>query len=204
MKNNEETSVQGLYVFYQKQTHVYVILFKCTFSYMHALNIFRTAVRRGNFVLMYASLNKLSTLFYGMNMTTYMELNYRMDKLIQSAPPSVLEFITNTICLSQSGHPSKAEGCDFILETVNKKIKAWLPPGLPTEERWTRVCRNLSSMEQMKKCVQNKLTSDTISDEPSPYFRYVHFPVKLRNFSKIYQQKVKSFFVFYEHWYVFC
>ena len=93
---------------------------------------------------MLACLNKLSQLFYGLNMTIYMDINYRMDKLVQSAPPEVIDLISKNLCLSQSGHESKAEGCDFILENVNRKIKAWLPPGVPTEERWQRVCRNLA------------------------------------------------------------
>ena len=127
-------------------------------------------MRRGNFAIMTACMYMLSPLFYGLNMAIYMDINHRLDKMIQTVPPDVLKFISNSICLSQSGHPSKAEGCDFILECVNKKIKAWVPPGVPTQERWTRICRNLPSMEEMKKGVENKVTAER-NDEPSFYFR---------------------------------
>ena len=123
ISKNENPTLNGLYTWYQEQSHVYIILLKFTFSYMHALNLFLTSVRRGNFKVMLACQNKFSQLFYGLNMTIYMDINYRMDKLVQSAPPEVINFISKSLCLSQSGHESKAEGCDFILENVNKKIK---------------------------------------------------------------------------------
>lgn len=150
--NKTAPSVEGLYLCCNNQTKNYMFLFKCTFTYMFALDLFRSSVRRANFDIMSVCLHKFSQLFYGLNMTTYMEITIRVDHLLQSAPPEVLQFIKDNICLSQSGHPSKGEGGDFILESVNKKIKSWMPPGVPTEQRWLRVCRNLNSMEKIKVC----------------------------------------------------
>ena len=66
IKNNQETSVQGVYVFTKKQTRAYVVLLKCKFSYIHALNMFRTAVRRGHSVLWsHAHIELYIAVFYG-------------------------------------------------------------------------------------------------------------------------------------------
>jgi hypothetical protein len=66
-----------------------------------------------------------------------------------STATSFFYFISKTFSLSQSGNDSKAEGGDFILESANKKIKSWMPPVVPTEERWLRVCQNITSMEKV-------------------------------------------------------
>jgi hypothetical protein len=52
--------------------------------------------------------------------------------------------------LIESGHPSKGEGCYFILESRNKMSKKWLPPGAPKEKHWNQACRNLDKLEKVK------------------------------------------------------
>lgn len=39
-----------------------------------------------------------------------------------------------------SSHPSKWEGCNFILEAKIEMIKRWLPPGAPKEMHWKQMC----------------------------------------------------------------
>ncbi|XP_060586640.1 uncharacterized protein LOC132742291 [Ruditapes philippinarum] len=131
-------------------------------------------MRRGNFKIMKMALDKLTNLFHGLNMTIYMDQWFKFENILLKAPPEIKSFIEENICLSQSGHPSKAEGGDFILESTNKRIKSYMPYGVPTDERWTRVCLNIDNIEKMKKAVTRSTCIDTDNDEaPNRYFRYL-------------------------------
>ncbi|XP_046560156.1 uncharacterized protein LOC124269189 [Haliotis rubra] len=55
--------------------------------------------------------------------------------------------------ISASGHVSRGEGADFILEASNRRVKMWMPPGVPTEHSWRRSCRNLDKLEKMLETV---------------------------------------------------
>ena len=79
-----------------------------------------------------------------------MEIDLRHKINLSQCPSDVKDFIEQCYGMSQSGHRSKCEGGDFILESKNKRMKLWLPPGVPTLQRWLRVCRNLQSVEKMK------------------------------------------------------
>lgn len=94
-------------------------------------------------------MQKLSVLFYGLNMTQYQEIDVRRQLIYNESPDDVKTLIKHLSCMSQSGHPSKGEGCDFILENQNKRVKMWMPPGVANEKRWLRVYRNLPSMEKV-------------------------------------------------------
>lgn len=48
-----------------------------------------------------------------------------------------------------AGHTNQAESGDFILEAQNRRIKRWMPPGVPNEERWRRVCRNIDRLDKV-------------------------------------------------------
>ena len=98
-----------------QQSPNYILLYKVIFNFVFAINLFRLSVRRGNFSLICVALHKLSTLYFGLNMTGYMEITFKYENILKKAPPEIKKFISrNTVC-SQSGHPSKAEGGDFIL-----------------------------------------------------------------------------------------
>ena len=172
-KNENTTpSVAGLYKYFAKHSPNYIFMYKCIFTFLFALNLFRSSVRRGNFILLSVALHKLSTLFYGLNMTSYMEIVIRYENTLKKAPPppEIKQFVSQNIKCSQSGHQSKAEGGDFVLESVNKKIKSWMPSGVPTEDRWLRVCRNLPCMDKVKKNLEQKLGQGE-EQSGNPYFR---------------------------------
>lgn len=82
-------------------------------------------------------------------MTHYQELHVRDCILRSSMPKEINSFVEATESISVSGHPSKGEGGDFILESKNRRTKMWLPTGLPTEENWMRVCRNQDRLEKV-------------------------------------------------------
>lgn len=107
---NPVPSLAGLYAYYMKQSPNYIFMYKCVFTVLFALNIFRSSVRQGNFTLMSVALHKRSILFYGLNMTSYMEIILRFDNMLKKAPPEILKYVSRNIMCSQSGHPSKAEG----------------------------------------------------------------------------------------------
>ena len=66
------------------------------------------------------------------------------------------------MALSQSGHPSKFEGEDFILKSKNKTMRMWLSSGAPTLEQWLRFCHNLDSMDRIMENVCDELNNCSI------------------------------------------
>ena len=53
----------------------------------------------------------------------------------------------NHVSYSISGNNSKGEGDEFVLENLNRKVKFY---GLPSEERLTRICRNLYRFDEVQ------------------------------------------------------
>ena len=65
--------------------------------------------------------------------------------------PSEMRDIKNAyISRSRTGNKDKSQGGDALLEEVNKDSKSWMKmAGIPTEEHWLRVFRNLDSLNQV-------------------------------------------------------
>ncbi|KAJ8307906.1 hypothetical protein KUTeg_014553 [Tegillarca granosa] len=51
---------------------------------------------------------------------------------------------------SVSGNISKGEGGDFVVENRNRKVKKCLPSGLPTENKWLSVYRNIDRLDKVR------------------------------------------------------
>ncbi|XP_045198503.2 uncharacterized protein LOC123552823 [Mercenaria mercenaria] len=183
-EKHEHPTIEQLYEYVGKQSKNYIFHFKCTFTYLFAWKMLKKGMRRANYNYIKMSMDKLSTLFYGLNMTTYMDLWFRFDNTVLQAPPEVQDFIKKNICMSQSGHPSKAEGGDFILERTNKKIKSYMPHGVPTDERWTRVCRSIDNIEEIKRAFISK-DQHTDGDDrtTNKYFRKFSAPDAVEDYS---------------------
>ena len=49
-------------------------------------------------------------------------------------PPELNEYIHTTEVISVTGHLHKGEGGDFVLENTNKRLKTWLPTGVPVDK----------------------------------------------------------------------
>ena len=96
-----------------------------------------------------AGLIKFMKLFYGLNMTYYQEVLYYYLKATTLAPKQLEDFLNKCLSFTSSGNNSKGEGGDFILESINKKIKRWLPPGIPTHQHWLQICRNLDKLNEV-------------------------------------------------------
>lgn len=129
------------------QNQNYNCLTDIVFNYLLSLHYFRAGVRRNNSNIIATSFNAFSPLFFGLNMINYQELHFRDSLMKLQCPASVKTFLESNESFSVSGHASKGEGGDFVLEAKNRRCKMWLPPGSPTEEQWLRVCRNLDRLE---------------------------------------------------------
>ncbi|XP_062577387.1 uncharacterized protein LOC134239241 [Saccostrea cucullata] len=117
--------------------------------------MFRYGVRRNNADVIMAARLKFAPLYFGVNKYNYQQIEI-LDSLMRvCAPSEVCTFINNNESVTQSGHPSKGEKCDFILESRNKMSKKWLPPGAPKEKHWNQACRNLDKLEKVKKHLYN-------------------------------------------------
>uniref|UniRef100_A0A8W8JB52 Uncharacterized protein n=1 Tax=Magallana gigas TaxID=29159 RepID=A0A8W8JB52_MAGGI len=119
------------------------------FTYALALYVFRAGIRRNNAEAIFAARLKFSPLFFGMNKTNYQKIEILDLLMRESAPKEIQDFLSKHETFSQSGHPSKGEGCDFILESKNKLIKRWLPPGGPQDKHWRQTCCNLDKLEKV-------------------------------------------------------
>ncbi|XP_062568018.1 uncharacterized protein LOC134230270 [Saccostrea cucullata] len=127
----------------------YKFLQEVIFTYTLSVYLFRAGVRRNNCEVIMAARLKFAPLYFGTNKYNYQQIEV-LDSLMRvCAPAEVSKFINDNESLTQSGHPSKGEGCDFILESRNKMTKKWLPPGAPKEKHWNQACRNLDKLEKV-------------------------------------------------------
>lgn len=153
---HEKPTVKGLYN-YISQSNDKNFRFICdvVFNILLAVHIYRCGVRRNNDQFIMASKSKFFKLFFGFNMTSYQEIAFRDLKCRALAPDDVRQFLNCTESFSVSGHSSKGEGGDFILEAFNRKTKRLLPPGIPTQQHWLAVCRNID--------ILHKVSSDNVN-----------------------------------------
>ena len=127
----------------------YLFMQEAIFTYVYSVFLFRAAVRRNNNEVLIAARTKFSSLFYGFNMTSYQEIDYRDLKMRLLAPPEIQNYISDNESFSQSGHESKGEGGDFVLENMNKRIKSLIPKGVPTEDVWLQACRSFETLDKV-------------------------------------------------------
>ena len=149
--------------------------YSCTVNillpYSFSLHLFRAGVRKNNSAAIRCALDQFAPLFFGMHMPFYMETYIRDSFVRLQCPPELFEFIQNNESYSISGDETKGEGGDFILEAFNRRTKMFMGPGLPTERRWSTVCRNIDDLKQVIrvlfyfKQIFNKYLINTIQEE---------------------------------------
>ena len=148
MAANKGPSLQDFYLYLNDcQNPNYLFMKDMMFTALLALIIFRTGVRRNHSDMMLAGRLKFSSLFFGTNMSFYQEISFRDAKCRVLQPDPVKDFWALNESFSISGHPSKGEGGDFVLESKNKTSKQFMPCGLPDERRWLRSIRNLDKLK---------------------------------------------------------
>lgn len=71
-------------------------------------------------------------------------------------PSAVHDFIKQNESYSVSGNESKGGGGDFVLENLNRKSKSFMPPGLPSNEKWLTISRNIDKLDEVIKNSRKK------------------------------------------------
>lgn len=62
-------------------------------------------------------------------------------------PSAVHDFIKQNESYSVSGNESKGGGGDFVLENLNSK--SFMPPGLPSNEKWLTISRDIDKLDKV-------------------------------------------------------
>lgn len=126
----------------------YMFMAEMSLTYLLALFIYRSGIRRNNSLITNVGRTKFSPLFYILHAPKYAELELRDMVTRLSAPDEVKELLKASESFSHSGHPSKHEGGDFCLESYNRRTKNWKPPGVPSDDQWLRIIRNLKEFDE--------------------------------------------------------
>ena len=85
------------------------------------------------------------------------EVNDTLLHLLLSEP--IKDLMSKVASFSISRDKSKGQDADFLLEEVNKESKSWTSKGVPDNEMWLRVSRNLDGFKEISSKVQG--LSDT-------------------------------------------
>ena len=65
-------------------------------------------------------------------------------------PPEIEKLMEKFISGSKNGTFGKCQGCDAMLEELNKESKSWLKTsGIPTKEQWFQAFRNFDDLTQV-------------------------------------------------------
>ena len=127
----------------------YIYMYQMVFTFLHALILFRVGVRRGCFLAMNAGKDKLVKLFYAGNHPKYQRI-MAVDKLFQkSMPEKVKDIIRFSFSTSRVGHEGRYQGGDACLEEINKNAKSWVSRGVPSNDEWIKIFRNLDKLSEV-------------------------------------------------------
>ena len=109
------------------------------------------ALRRNNYQLLETAKWMSKELFHGRNHAKYQYIEMYELFVRQILPAEVRQLISHHCSISKSGHLSKGQGYDFILEEENKQVKSWLKGGIRSDKIWLATCRNHQSLKHIKK-----------------------------------------------------
>ncbi len=129
---------------------VYMFLFDFTFTYLLAFHLYNEATRKSHHERMLAARVAFAPLFYVRRRPIYQELHLRDLVQIVSWPAELWQYLEHFPSFSVTGLPNRAQGADFIQEEQNKVIKSFLPPGMPSGDTWTKVCRKVDRLRAMR------------------------------------------------------
>ena len=128
----------------------YVYIQHMMFTYLHALMMLRAGVRKCNHKLVQNARTKTAELFFGGNHPIYQKIIVEDAIATTLMPDEIRKVKEKHVSSSRTGHAGKFQGGDALLEEVNKESKAWLKlSGIPSEERWLRIFRNLDDLNKV-------------------------------------------------------
>ena len=150
-----EPSAEGYISFVKSQAECsnYMYLFEMACKYTQGIINMRMAIRRNNHMLLQAAKWMTKELFHGRRHPKYQEIEIYEQFIFQIMPDELLSFMQRHCSISKSGHLSRGQGFDFVLEEENKTVKTWLKRGVPTDRTWLTTCRNHQSLKQMRQYI---------------------------------------------------
>ena len=127
----------------------YWFFYHVALDYLLAFKLLTEGARKNNSERIMAARVTFAPLFYSFHHPKYQYLHIRDLWQRAQMPSSLQEYIESNESFSVSGKDNCGQGGDFVHEELNKRIKLKLPPIMPTEEVWTRVCRKLNDLEEL-------------------------------------------------------
>ena len=91
-------------------------------------------------------------------------------------PKELREYQERNESFTVSGKTNCGQGADFSHEEINKLVKSFLPPGMPTTEKRDRVCRKATELREMK----NKATNSADTTERKAYKKFENVVIMKR------------------------
>ena len=161
IRNEEEVSVEGYQKYFKNvQNQSYIFFYDIAFSYLLSFHLLTEAIRKNNSRRILAARIQFAPLFYSFHHPKYQQLHLRDIWQRAQMPEPLLEFVNSNESFSLSGKNNTGQGCNFLHEELKKKVKSLLPPVMLTNEVWTRVCRKLKDLEEIRDSTV-KLTATT-------------------------------------------
>ena len=131
----------------------YMLYYHFTFTYLLAFNLYTEATGKNHSLRMVAARIQFAPLFYSFKHPKYQLLH--LQDLFERAqmPDKIRSYVESHESFSSSGSQNCGQGGDFVQEESNKLIKLFLPPGIPSQEIWTCVCRKAETLKELKTSV---------------------------------------------------
>ncbi|CAC5389991.1 unnamed protein product [Mytilus coruscus] len=121
------------------------------FRFSQAIINLRMGVRRNNSDLVHSAKFHLKELFYGRSHPHYQNIELFDTLQYHFMPDDVRNVWDTNISFTVSGHPSKGQDMDFLLEEKNRAVKQFIPSGsIPSDDTWYSVCCNLDYIESLQ------------------------------------------------------
>eukprot|EP00794_Sanderia_malayensis_P018435 gene18435-20284_t len=148
MKLDLEISVDRYWAWYQESAinPNYTYMMQVTFTYLHNLMLFREGVRMGDYSLAEAAREQLQIVFFARSHPKYRRI-VALDKMWKELlPEKLVEVLKCSFAASRVNNHGHYQGGDASLEEINKNAKAWVTSGVPTDDNWLKIFRNLDEL----------------------------------------------------------
>ena len=128
----------------------YMLYYHFAFTYLLAFNLYTEATRKNHSLRMMAARIQFAPLFYLFKHPKYQVLHLRDLFERAQTPDQIRSYVESHESFSPSVLQNRGQGGDFVQEEI---IKSFLPPGIPSQEIWTPVCRKAETLKELKTSV---------------------------------------------------
>ena len=127
-----------------------MLYYHFAFTYLLAFNLYTEATRKNHSLRMMAARIQFAPLFYLFKHPKYQVLHLRDLFERAQTPDQIRSYVESHESFSPSVLQNRGQGGDFVQEEI---IKSFLPPGIPSQEIWTPVCRKAETLKELKTSV---------------------------------------------------